>query len=194
MGRFCALVVLLGLSACNTVASLHYQHLGPVQTSSHAYISGVTSTDQRKEAPTRIATVMGGFGNPLKTLDTGKPVKDEVADAFREGLRVRGLLAEGASTPFRLSLVIRKFDADMIIGRTARIDLTMYVNDRAGRIIYQGSATDSESDMKFLETGVLANIDDLRVLLQTVLDRTVDRMLDNAEFRDALIRASANTD
>jgi hypothetical protein len=136
---------------------------------------------------------MGGFGNPLKTLDTAKPVKDEVADAFIDGLRVRGLLASAGQAPFQIVLVVRKFDADMIIGRTARIDLTMSVVDPAARTVFQDSATDSQSDMKFIETGIFANIADLQTLSQMVLDRTVDRMLDNSNFRSAIARPGAQS-
>ena len=57
------------------------------------------------------------------------------------------------SAPFRLTLVVRKFDADMIIGRTARIDMTMFVADRAERIVYQDTATDSEFRFHILSDG-----------------------------------------
>jgi hypothetical protein len=192
MRRLPILVLALALGACtsNTVASLHYVPTAHVQAVSLPSISAVTATDQRKEAPARLATIMGGFGNPLKTLDTAKPVKDEVAAAFTEGLRVRGLLAPDGQASFRLALLIRKFDADMLIGRTARIDMTMSVLDQAGRTVFEDSAIDSESDMKFMQTGIFADIADLQALSQKVLDRTVDRMLDNPAFRTAVARGS----
>jgi hypothetical protein len=192
MRRLPILVLALALGACtsNTVASLHYVPAAQVQAVSLPSISAVTATDQRKEAPARLATIMGGFGNPLKTLDTAKPVKDEVAAAFAEGLRVRGLLVPDGQAHFRLALLIRKFDADMLIGRTARIDMTMSVLDQAGRTVFEDSAIDSESDMKFMQTGIFADIADLQALSQTVLDRTVDRMLDNPAFRTAVARGS----
>jgi uncharacterized lipoprotein YajG len=174
----------LGLGACsNTVASLHYTPDNPVRAASAPSIAAITATDQRKEAPARLATIMGGFGNPLKTLDTAKPVKDEVADAFTQGLSVRGLLAPNGQAPYRLALTVRKFDADMIIGRTARTDLTMIALDRSDHTVFTDSVSDSQSDMKFFDTGVFADINDLRDLSQTVLNRTIDRMLDNPGFR-----------
>ena len=185
------LVVTLALGACsNTVASLHYVAPAPLWTVAAPSIGGVIAQDQRREAPTRLATIMGGYGNPLKTLDTAKPVKDEVADAFLEGLRAREMLAPASQAPLRIELRVRKFDADMIIGRTARIDLTMSLFDQPGAVVYQNSAVDSEPDMKFLETGIFANIADLQALSQTVLNRTVNRMLDDPQFRAALDRYS----
>jgi hypothetical protein len=187
MLRILPLILVFGLCACNTVSSLQYSPPGSIQAAAAPSVGAVAAIDQRKEAPQRLATVLGGFGNPLKTLDTAKPVKDEVADAFVQGLRARGLLASSGQAPFRLALVVRKFDADMMVGRTARIDLTMSVVNQAGATIYEDGATDSESETKFFETGVFADIQDLKKLCEIVLTRTVDRMLDKPAFRAALV-------
>jgi hypothetical protein len=183
MFRIFMAVLAFALGACNTVSSLQYVPPASVQAATFPSIGAVSVTDQRNEEPRRLATVVGGFGNPVKTLDTTKPVKDEVADAFVSGLRARALLASSAQAPFRLALVVRKFDADMMIGRTARIDLTMSVVNQTGATVYEDSATDSESETKFFETGIFANIDDLKKLCEIVLTRTVDRILDKPAFR-----------
>jgi uncharacterized lipoprotein YajG len=183
--RMLRLIAVLAVTACNTVSGVGYTPTGNVVAVSSPQIASVAVTDQRKEAPTRLATIMGGFGNPLKTLDTPKPVKDVVADAFTQGLQARGMLASSAA-PFRIFVTLRKFDADMLIGRTARIDLTMQVANQSGRIVFQRDVTDSVSDTKILQTGVFASIDDLRVLSQTVLGRTVDKLLDDPSFRSAI--------
>ena len=54
-------------------------------------------------------------------------------------------------------LLVLHYVPDMIIGRTARIDLTTSVIDRGGLVVYQDNAVDSESDMKFMQAGVLAD-------------------------------------
>ena len=186
MGRLWVLVLAALLGGCgNTISSLRYEPITIAQRANIPAITNVAATDQRKEAPRRLATIMGGFGNPLKTLDTAKPVKDEVVDAFTQGLRVRGFLAEAGTAKLHIELTIRKFDADMIIGRTARIDLTMSLVDQAGLVMFRDSAVDTQSDMKFFETGIMADIGDLRILSETLLSRTVDRMLDNPAFRAA---------
>jgi hypothetical protein len=191
--RFLAIALTFALCACgNTVSSLHYVPTSSIEVASAPSIGAVTATDQRKEEPNRLATIMGGFGNPLKTLDTAKPVKDEVADAFLEGLRARGMLASNTQAPFRIALVVRKFDADMLVGRTGRIDLTMSVIDRGGNTVYEDAVTDSESETKFFETGIFADIADLQKLCEIVLNRTVNRLLDKPEFRTAVGRASVN--
>jgi hypothetical protein len=94
MARFqrllCIVVPVIALSACsNTTSDMHYTMPATVVRAAAPVVSGVTAIDQRKEEAHRLATIMGGFGNPLKTLDLARPVKDEVADAFAEGLRAR---------------------------------------------------------------------------------------------------------
>ena len=157
-------------------------------------IASVTVTDHRKEEPHRLATIMGGFGNPLKTLDTTLQVKDEVAAAFTAGLRARGLLQPNGHAPYRIYLLIRKYDADMIMGSTARIDLDMDVIDQATReSIYHDTAVDQRSDFHFFATGIFASMDELETLAQTVLDATVDNMLDKPGFRAAIGQPPART-
>jgi hypothetical protein len=95
------------------------------------------------------------------------------------------MLASNAA-PFRTFVTLRKFDADMIVGRTAGIDLTTQVANQSGSVVFRRDVADSVSDMKLLQTGVFAGIDDRRVLSQTVLDRVVDKPLDDPSFRSAI--------
>jgi uncharacterized lipoprotein YajG len=139
----------VGLAGCasTTTSSLPYTPPSGVVAATPPAFGSVTATDQRKEAPNRLATIMGGFGNPLKVLDTDRPVKDEVAGAFADGLRARGLLQADGCAPFRIQLLIRKFDADMIMGSTARIDLDLMVIDQVSQqVVYQDTVVDQRSD------------------------------------------------
>ncbi len=188
MRNFLILPMILTLGACShTAASLHYEPSVPIVAVASPTIASVSAQDQRKERPTQLATIMGGYGNPLKTLDTIMPVKDEVAAAFSQGLRVRAMLAPDAA--YRLQLLVTKFDSDMYINRGARIDVTLSVVDAAGRTIYQDHIEDKMSELKFFETGIFADIHDLQVMSEQLLSRTVDRMLDNPGFRAAVAGA-----
>jgi hypothetical protein len=164
---------------------MHYTVPATVARAAVPVVSGVTAIDQRKEEAHRLATIMGGFGNPLKTLDLARPVKDEVADAFADGLRARGLLADQGL--YRIELLIRKYDADMIMGSTGRIDLDLSVIDKTSQqVIYKDSAANERSDFHFFATGVFASMDELQKLAQEALDATVDQLLDKAAFRAAI--------
>ncbi len=178
-------VIALGVSACSTTdTGLNYTPKSGIVATNRPAIVAVNATDQRKEAPTRLATVMGGFGNPIKYLNTNRPVRDEVASAFTDGLKARGLY--GGSGPYRIDLVIRKLDADMIIGRTARIDMDLIVATANGQTVYRDTVVDQQSDMKFFATGVFADVMDLQRMVQSLLNATVDRLLDKPEFRAAI--------
>jgi len=192
MYRYLGLAFALVLGGCteNTVSSLNYTPAVSVQAATAATVGSVMATDQRKEAPNRLATIMGGYGNPLKTLDTTKPVKDEVADAFTEGLRVRGLLASGAAAPFRLALVVHRFDSDQYMGRGARIDVGMSVIDQSGRTVFEDSNKNEVSEAEFLKAGIFADIKDLQRISETVLARAIDQLLDKPAFRAAVAKPS----
>jgi hypothetical protein len=185
----------MGLAArSNTISSMPYTPPPGLAAIQEPVVASVTATDHRKEEPHRLATIMGGFGNPLKTLDTKLPVKDEVAAAFTAGLRDRGMLQTNGRAPYRIALLIRKYDADMIMGSTARIDLDMDVIDQASqKAIYHDTAVDHRSDFHFFETGVFASMDELKKLAQDVLNVTVDNMLDKPAFRAAIGRAPGRT-
>ena len=186
----CLVASALVLAACNSTSDMRYSAPANVARAAAPAVSGVTAIDQRKEEAHRLATIMGGFGNPLKTLDLAKPVKDEVAAAFTDGLRVRGLLAERA--PYRIELLIRKYDADMIMGSTGRIDLDLSVVDTATQqVIYKDSAANERSDFHFFAVGVFASMDELQRLAQEALDATVDQLLDKPAFRAAIARGAA---
>ena len=81
----------------------------------------------------------------------------------------------------------------MLVGRTARIDLTASIVDQTGHTVYEDSETDSESETTFFETGVLADIKDLQRLCEIVLTRTVDRVLDKPAFHNALKPSAAGS-
>lgn len=182
-----ATLVLLAFvaSACSTTeTSLGYTPKQGIPLTANPTVSTVNATDQRKEAPSRLATVMGGFGNPLKYLDTKRTVREEVTSAFVDGLKARGLYSDAGI--YRIELAIRKLDADMIIGRTARIDMDLVVIAADGRSIYKDVVSEEKSDFKFFATGVFADVMDLKRMVQSLLDAAVDRMLDKPEFRAAV--------
>lgn len=195
MFRFALLAMLmfsgLGLAGCSTSdVHLAYNPSVSVSAGGPPSVAIVTAVDRRKEEPNRLATIMGTFGNPIKILNTTSPVKDEVVSVFTKGLQARGLLGNDGRAPFRVDLLIRKFDADMIMGSTARIDLDLTVVDTAtGLPVYKDTVVDERSDFAVFAVGIFADIGDMQKLAQTVLDATVDHTLDKPAFRAAIARA-----
>jgi hypothetical protein len=67
-----------------------------------------------REDPTWIGTIRGGYGNPLKRLNSDA--------AFADGLVARGLRlpAGNSASPYRLAVTIHEFDANQYVRRSHR--------------------------------------------------------------------------
>lgn len=193
IGRLAASAVVLALGACASSPS------GPV-TLSYAPPASVTPaqgkavvavgqvTDVRGNDPNWYGAVRGGYGNPLKVLTADKPVKDVVADAMAEGMKVRGLSANGAGA-YRLDITLRRLDANQVARREAHVDMTAsLVNVATGATAFTRDvkADKVTGTVLAMDTGVFSDPDILRALANDVLRSAIDQLLDDPAFRAAL--------
>lgn len=175
----------LALTGCTHLGQLSYQPsaYGVMARAPQPLVAAVRAVDDRKEAANRLGTLLGLYGNPIAQLDTEQPVKDEVAKVFAQGLSARGEFAWGRGGRYVLWLAVHRFDADHYVRSQARIALDMAVVDVAtGRTVYADAVSDQEVRMQLLG----ADTEDLRVLTQIVLNRSVDRLLDKPGFQAAM--------
>ena len=87
LNRILFLLLVVTLSACGTThVSLKYSAPPAiVQASARAQPLLVgTFTDKRGEPATWLGAIRGGYGNPLKNLESDKPVAELVKAAFLE--------------------------------------------------------------------------------------------------------------
>ena len=182
---FAAAPLLAGCSSTDVSLAYEPTRYAAATPAPAPVIAAVVPRDQRKEEPNRLGTIMGGFGNPLKVLNTVTPVGQEVANVFRQALAMRGLLGADAA-PYRITLVIHRYDTDQYIGLGARAALDMQVVDRAGRVVYADAVQTSQSSPRFLQAGIFGSMDDMRKMAQDVLDEAVDKLLDKPAFRAAV--------
>lgn len=180
--------ICLAMAACTTDGTLTYAPTSAavISVAPIPVIASVTSLDQRKESPKRLATIMGGYGNPLKILDTTSPVSDEVAKVFAQALEQRGLLRTGVAAPYRMKLIVHRFDADQYLNAGARTNIDMQILDQTGRIVYQDSAQTSNARLQLFKSGIFASITELQKMAQDVLDAAVDQLIDKVSFRAAI--------
>ena len=97
-------IVVTTLSACGTTnVGLKYSAPPTVaQASTRAQPLLVGNfIDKRGEPATWLGAIRGGFGNPLKNLESDKPVADLVKAAFADGLRARGVAPDQVSAASR---------------------------------------------------------------------------------------------
>ena len=179
--RLVAVLLTLALAACGHSGSLDYSSTVTLVPGPPGAVGKVSVIDKRDEKPTRLATVRGGFGNPIYVLDTPTPVSDQVAAVVTKALAARGMSAPGTG-PYTLQFTLSKLEVNQYVASNAGIVLSMQASDRSGRVIYQDAVTDDSSGFEFFG-GIFTDIDKLRVQAEKLLNRAVDRMLDNPNFR-----------
>jgi hypothetical protein len=182
-----SLLLAILLAGCgSTAASLTYTPTETVQPQAAPMVGTVTVVDQRGESdPNYVGVIRGGFGNPLKTLTSDRPVRDEVASAFIAGLQARGLYDPAG--PDTLTITLTEFSSDQYHRREARVGFTLVLT-RRGQPLYQRTETVDKinGSMVTFDTGVFASIDDLRAITDQALSQAVDQALDRPGFLAAI--------
>lgn len=78
--------------------------------------------DQRGNGPNWIGAVRGGYGNPLKVLETEKPVKALVAEVIDAGLQARGVL-DLQNPTYRLDIDLITLSSSQYVRREAHVEI-----------------------------------------------------------------------
>jgi uncharacterized lipoprotein YajG len=184
---FCLVLVSFPLVACGTTAvTLKYDPANVQQAAASAQqsIAIAAVTDKRKHDPNWLGAIRGGFGNPLKTLETSMPVKDLVAAAYADGLKARGLLA--SDTPrYDMRVIVNQYDSNQYVRREAHIRFAVTVVDKtSGKELFADNiAVDKVAgSLIALDAGIFAEVEDLRLLANQALQEAVDKTLNDADF------------
>ena len=193
-----ALVVLavLFLGGCGTTTvNLPYDTSAVASQPSVAAsnsVKWVSVSDGRKHASHWLGSIRGGFGNPLKTLNTEVPVKDVVGNAFTTALKARGLLAT-IGGGYGMEVVVNQFDSNQMVRREAHIRLHVsMVEFASGQQIYAkdirvNKVTGGMGSLFTFDTGIFAAVEALREVANQVLQEAVDQVLDDPRFIESLM-------
>ncbi len=192
------LLLLASLAACGgTQATMPYEPTVAVQAAAArrplVAVSDRVANERQagREDPTWIGTIRGGYGNPVKRLNSDAPVDRVVARAFADGLAARGLHAPGGASPYVLAVTIHQFDANQYVRREATAEFSAVLVERAtGREVWRDRhrAYNVDGSLLSLTTGVLASTEDLRRVALRTMSEAVDALLDKPGFRAALRR------
>ncbi len=180
--RYLLLAALASLGACTTTADLAYHPAtAPAQVGPPA-IHAVSATDARKDEadPTYVGAIRGGFGNPLKTVKTSRPIADEVRAAFEQGLAARGLF--GPAGRDTLSVDVVAFSANQMVGPYARAAFAIQLRDAEGRVIYRDDVDERGYAFKFFSNGLFASPESLRAFMEEKMTAAIDQALDKPAF------------
>lgn len=191
-----ALVCVASLCACSTTRvgmkydSSRVQEAFAGQTGT---ISVGSFIDQRGEPAHWLGAIRGGFGNPVKKIETSETVSALVASAFIDGLRARGIDVTRGSPPLQISGVIRALDCNQMVRREANAEIEISVIELAtghSRFTRTYSASNVEGSIMSLKTGIFASVEELRALAERTLNEVVDEALDDSTLHAALATES----
>lgn len=184
------LAVLLAACGTTTVGLPYDPAQSAVPVSAAPGISQVVATDARGESDPRwLGTVRGGFGNPLKQLQTDAPVADDVSQGFRQALAARGMLASPGAGRFNLDVTVVRFDCDQYHRREANADFRVVLTERgSGRAIYHDEVSSHlvNGSMVTFNVGVFADPQDLRAIAVQAQNQAIDEALGKPELLAAL--------
>ena len=191
VARACLLVLALGVSACANKLPLPYAPtIAVIPSGGPATVASVTTVDGRHEDdPTWFGAIRGGYGNPLKTLNSERPLNQVMTQAFHDALAARGMLAPDGAGSVNVEVTIREFEGDQLLRRTAVVKLAVFVRARAdGRVLFQGDVGKNTDDGSFmsLSSGIFGSVDDLNKVVLAAMNGAIDDVIANPNFVAAL--------
>ena len=191
--RALGMVVLLSLAACGTAElPMPYTPASAPRPSAVARpvvaVGAVTDGRTDGQAGTgQFGTIRGGYGNPLRRLAAPAPVRDVVAQAFRDALAARGLLAAGpGGSELRVRIVT--YNSSKLMRTEANVAFQgSLVNRATGAVTWTGEGrSDLVESANVLATGIVADPEELRGTMLRAMAAAIDSMLDRPDFAAAL--------
>lgn len=134
-----------------------------------------------------LGSIRGGFGNPLKTLVTERPVAEVFGVAMRDALTARNLVSDAG--PLRLVVRLIRLDCNQMYPREAHAEIAVRLEDASGALLFEGTYTAGEA-RGGMGGGIFAPVEPLRALTNLVMDLVINKALDDPAFRAALASAA----
>jgi hypothetical protein len=186
-----AIAALLLTVACST-NRVNLKYESGAQHPSISTKSGISVgqfTDARGEPSHWIGAIRGGFGNPIKVIETDAPVSTVVANVFAAGLLERKALAKAGESGYEIRGSVKRFDCDQYARREATVELEITVKRLGdGSIVFYGSknANIVSGSAITLSAGIFGSIEELRKVAEQTLREVVDKTLDDPELMRAV--------
>lgn len=185
------LIVLLLAGCSTTTVGLPYAGTQPSALAPGApSIGQVSATDARGEPDPRwIGAIRGGYGNPLKVLQTDAPVAEEVSQGFRQALSARGLLAAPGTGRYNLNVAVVQLDCNQYHRREANADFRLVLTERTnGHVVYRDEVSSHlvNGSVVTLDEGIFADPQDLRAIMSQAQNQAIDTALGKPEFLAAV--------
>jgi len=189
-GRVSALAIgfagALVVAGCSNTLALHYVATEQASQSS-VTLSSVHVVDKRGEPdPTWYGAIRGGYGNPLKTLHSDKPIDQTVQDAFEAALVARGVRVDRSADAPSLMVAVTAFEADRVMRSEVVIRMDVVVKSPSGDTIYSHETAEDKVKFGGLAEGVFADPKDLQDYTQATMNDAINEAIDAPGFLAAI--------
>lgn len=145
--------------------------------------------DKRNEKPTWLGAIRGGFGNPLKTLESSQPVADVVQAAYLDAFKAKGMAIDPAAA-LQVSGTVLDLKCTQMSHKEATVAIEVTVSEKSSGLKRFTQTYSSKYVSGFIPVGgVLAPVEDLRVVLENTMRDVIDKTLGDASFIAALTQA-----
>lgn len=191
MRYFIVLLLTALLISCSTT-KVGMTYNAPVESQTFANTRPIelgSFIDQRNEPPTWLGAIRGGYGNPLKNLESNVPVSQLVQEAFSSALQAHGAALSTSEPEIQISGVIKKLFCNQLIQREADIEIELQFTEISSKkILFSRTYSATNYETAFFASGVFASIEDLRVFTERTLREVIDKALNDSAVRLALAK------
>jgi hypothetical protein len=143
-------------------------------------------TDHRGHGSHWLGAIRGGFGNPLKTIETQIPVKDVVQDTFQSALRQRGLYSDYDTAKYILNVDVLQYDCNQVGRKESHIKLDVLVanSETKQKVFSRHIVVDNvEGSVLSMKAGIFASVNDLKELARKTLSQAINDIFNNPNFK-----------
>ncbi len=186
---FTVALIITFLSACTSthLSKVEYEGRG-VAGASEPQISQVIVSDNRGTDADWLGAIRGGYGNRLKTLRTEQSTDVIVDKMYTRALEKSGLYLANADLPVLLKVSITKFDCSYFFNREAHAHVEIALGHVFAPQDLFSKAYRTDLTEAGVGAGIFGDVDTLRDLCEEAMNQTIDKMLNDDEFREAVTR------
>lgn len=181
------------LSGCSThLTNVEYKGFGVSTVSEESLINNVIVTDKRGTDSDWLGAIRGGYGNRLKTLRTQESTDIVVNKVYTDALIKSNLYTSSKDSPYSLKIEITKFDCSYYFNREAHAHVNILLIDNITSATKFSKTYKTDEVESGFGAGIFGDVDTLRNLAETAMNKTVDKTLTDPEFIEALSSKESN--
>ncbi|SIS93819.1 hypothetical protein [Neptunomonas antarctica] len=175
------------ISGCSThMTSVAYEGNGFSTNESEPLINSVIVSDERGTDSNWLGAIRGGYGNRIKTLRTEESTDIVVEKMFRDALDKSNLLSSSTKSPYKIKVIITKFDCSYYFNREAHAYVNVSLIDSSTSNVYFSKVYKTDEVEAGVGAGIFGSVDTLRNLAETAMNKTIDKTLSDEGFINAL--------